>query len=231
MAVPRIYEKIEQKVREAEAQASGIGQKVLAWGKGYGTAAFENRLADRTNSFMYGIAKSVVLNKVKSAIGLEECEMFFYGAAPMKQSTIDYFVSIDMPILNLYGMTETTSAVTHHRLRKVTMHACGFAFPGSSIIIKDKDENGEGEVCMKSRGSMMGYFKNPEASEATFDENGYVMSGDLGKLDKDGFLKITGRKKELIITAGGENIAPVPIEDTFKDSCYPCSNIMVIGDM
>jgi long-chain-fatty-acid--CoA ligase ACSBG len=136
-----------------------------------------------------------------------------------------------MPIINMYGMTETTSATTHHRWKKISMQRAGFALPGVQLIIKDPDQNGEGEICMKGRNTMMGYYKNQEACESTFDENGFVMSGDRGKLDSEGFLQITGRIKELIITAGGENIAPVPIEDTFKDNCFPCANIMVIGDM
>lgn len=97
-------------------------------------------------------------------------------------------------------------------------------------MIANPDENGEGEICMRGRNIMMGYLKNDEATKGTIDKNGYCHSGDRGKVDSDGFLKITGRIKELIITAGGENIAPVPVEDNFKLICAACSNIMMIGE-
>ena len=83
---------------------------------------------------------------------------------------------------------------------------------------------------MRGRNTMMGYLKNEEATLKTLDSQGYIMSGDKGKIDENGFLRITGRIKELIITAGGENVAPVPIEDNFKLFCPPCSNIMLLGE-
>lgn len=102
--------------------------------------------------------------------------------------------------------------------------------PGCDLRINNPDENGEGEICMRGRNTMMGYLKNEKATIDTLDSNGYIMSGDKGKIDANGFLKITGRIKELIITAGGENVAPVPIEDNFKINCPPCSNIMMLGE-
>ena len=100
---------------------------------------------------------------------------------------------------------------------------------GCHIKITDMDEEQKGEIRIKGRMVMMGYLKNESATRASVDEHGYFRTGDQGKFE-DGFLKITGRIKELIITAGGENIAPVPIEDNFKLLCPPCSNIMVIGE-
>lgn len=101
---------------------------------------------------------------------------------------------------------------------------------GCDLMIANPDENGEGEICMRGRNIMMGYLKNEEATKSTIDNQGFVHSGDRGKVDADGMLKITGRIKELIITAGGENIAPVPVEDNFKLECAACSNIMMIGE-
>jgi len=101
---------------------------------------------------------------------------------------------------------------------------------GCDLVIANPDENGEGEICMRGRNIMMGYLKNEKATRETIDSQGFVRSGDRGKLDADGFLRITGRIKELIIGAGGENIAPVPVEDTFKLMCPACSNIMMIGE-
>lgn len=101
---------------------------------------------------------------------------------------------------------------------------------GCDLMIANPDEHGEGEICMRGRNIMMGYLKNEKATADTIDNNGYCHSGDKGKIDADGFLQITGRIKELIITAGGENVAPVPNEDNFKLVCAACSNIMMIGE-
>ena len=96
--------------------------------------------------------------------------------------------------------------------------------------IDNPDEKFNGEIIFRGRNIMMGYLKNEQATRETIDSQGYLHSGDLGKMDKEGFIFITGRIKELIITAGGENIAPLIIEDNFKEFCPPCSNIMAIGE-
>jgi long-chain-fatty-acid--CoA ligase ACSBG len=104
------------------------------------------------------------------------------------------------------------------------------AMPGSQLYINDPDEKGQGEIWIKGRHVMLGYLNNRQATLDCITENGYFKTGDQGRIDKGGQLKITGRIKELIITAGGENVAPVPIEDNFKEACPICSNIMLIGE-
>ena len=101
---------------------------------------------------------------------------------------------------------------------------------GCDLKIVNPDENGQGEVCMRGRNIMMGYLKNEEATKGAIDTEGFFHSGDLGKIEEGGRMSLTGRIKELIITAGGENVAPVPIEDNFKFECEACSNIMLVGD-
>lgn len=148
----------------------------------------------------------------------------------MKQSTIDYFASLDMCMYNVYGMSETTGSTTLHTEDNFRLDSAGFSLPGCDLKIDNPDEKGEGEICMRGRNTMMGYLKNDKATMETIDSQGFVHSGDRGKILPDGHLKITGRIKELIITAGGENVAPVPIEDNFKECCPPCSNIMLLGE-
>lgn len=127
-------------------------------------------------------------------------------------------------------MSETTGLGTINTFQAFKLDKCGQAVPGTDVKIQNPDENGEGEILMRGRNTMMGYLKNEKATIETIDKDGFIMSGDAGKIDAEGFLQITGRIKELIITAGGENIAPVPIEDTFR-ACFPaCSNVMVIGE-
>jgi len=148
----------------------------------------------------------------------------------LKKTSIDYFASLDIPLINVYGMSETTGATTIHTFSNFRLDSAGFAVPGTDLKILNPDENGEGEICMRGRNTMMGYLKNDVATMECIDNQGFVRSGDKGKLEKDGHLKITGRIKELIITAGGENVAPVPVEDNFKHACPPCSNIMMVGE-
>jgi|LauGreDrversion4_2_1035121.scaffolds.fasta_scaffold204837_2 long-chain-fatty-acid--CoA ligase ACSBG len=135
-----------------------------------------------------------------------------------------------MPLFNVFGMSETTGATTIHTIDNFRLDTCGRALFGTDLKIDKPDEHGEGEILMRGRNTMMGYLKNETATIETIDHEGFIKSGDKGKL-VEGHLKITGRIKELIITGGGENIAPVPIEDNFKEACPPCSNIMMVGEM
>ena len=130
----------------------------------------------------------------------------------------------------MYGLSETTGTSTVSYYNDFSLAHAGKAMSGAEIKIADPDEEGKGEIKILGRHVMMGYFKNEEATKDVMDKDGYFKTGDQGRLDKGGFLKITGRIKELIITAGGENIAPVPIEDNFKEACPACSNIMMLGE-
>ena len=138
-----------------------------------------------------------------------------------------------MPLLNVYGMSETsgleTGSLPFPHWNKTD--AAGTPMLGTHFKVeKAKPEDRDGELCFKGRNMFMGYLKNEEETRRTKDNQGYVHSGDVGYLDEDGFLHITGRIKELIITAGGENVAPVPIEDKLKEICPILSNVVLIGD-
>lgn len=172
----------------------------------------------------------LILSRIKAALGLDKCKGYISGAAPIKASTVEYFASLDMPIMGAYGMSETTAVASISSPVKFNLKSVGFGVDGAEIKIDNPDEKGVGEIIFKGRNIMMGYLKNEQATRETIDSQGYLHSGDLGTIDKDGFVFITGRIKELIITAGGENVAPLIIEDHFKEFCPPCSNIMVIGE-
>ena len=230
LAVPRVWEKFEEKLKEIAASKPGFLQSISGWAKGYGTANTIARQKKEDPPFLYSFANFLILSNIKKALGLDQSQMFFFGAAPLKQQSVDYFASLDMPLFNLYGMSETTGAETVHTLDNFRLDTAGFALPGTTLKIDNPDENGEGEICMRGRNIMMGYLKNEQATMDTIDSQGFLHSGDRGKILPDGHLKITGRIKELIITAGGENVAPVPIEENFKSVCPPCSQIMLLGE-
>lgn len=178
---------------------------------------------------MYNLANFLILKRIKQAIGLDQCNFFFYGAAPLKQTSIDYFASLDIPLFNMYGLSETSGSTTVSYHNDFSLQHAGKQMNGGHIKIADQDEKGDGEIRIFGRHVMMGYLKNEQATIDTIDDQGYFKTGDQGRIEK-GFLKITGRIKELIITAGGENVAPVPIEDNFKVQCPACSNIMLVGE-
>jgi long-chain-fatty-acid--CoA ligase ACSBG len=127
-------------------------------------------------------------------------------------------------------MSENTGSHVCHALDKFNLKTSGFTQPGAETLIFNPEENGEGEICMRGRHVMMGYLNNEEKTIETIDKDGFLHTGDKGKVDENGFLIITGRYKELIVTAGGENIAPVGVEDKFKMECDACSNIMLVGE-
>ncbi len=153
------------------------------------------------------------------------------AAAPITKETLEYFISIGFPIVECYGMSETTGphSVGLSGSSRVTSVGPINQYNRSKIV--NKDEDGSGELCIYGRHVFMGYLNSPQKTEETFDSEDWLHTGDIAKIDSDGFLYITGRLKELIITAGGENIAPIPIEDRVKSELSDVvSNCMLVGD-
>lgn len=163
--------------------------------------------------FGYNLAKILILNRIKKELGFDRIEKLYYGAAPLKQKTRLFFQSLNMPLLNGYGLSETSAAVTFHDFIQIgNIGKTGKPLPGTNIKIFNPDENGVGEICMRGRNVFMGYLNNEKATLEVFDSEGFFHSGDMGYIDQNGILDITGRIKEIIITAGGENVPPEPIE-------------------
>lgn len=154
----------------------------------------------------------------------------------MSVQTLEYFLSLNMFLINTYGMSECSGPETFTDPRnflsfdKKYIASCGAKIEGTDLMLYEKDKDGNGEICYKGRNRFMGYYKNEEATRETIDSQGFLHSGDIGKLDEKGNLTITGRIKELLITAGGENIPPVLIENEVKKEIPFVSNAMLIGD-
>lgn len=169
-AVPRVWEKFEERLKEIASTKPGFVQSISGWAKSYGWA---NTLAQQRHQdppFMYSVANFLILNRIKQQLGLDQCIGFFFGAAPLKKASIEYFGSLDMILFNLYGMSETTGAFTIQTFSKFSFTSAGFAMDGCDLMIANPDENGEGEICMRGRNIMMGYLKNEEATRGTIDE-------------------------------------------------------------
>lgn len=208
-AVPRVYEKVYDRVM-AEVAASGTAkQSLFAWAMEIGrrTSAYKQRnqpvptlLAARMK-----VADRMVFSEIRRLLG-GRLRFFVSGAAPLAREIAEFFHAAGVLILEGYGLTETTGATHVNRPDRYRFGTVGPALPGCEVLIAD-----DGEILLRGNNVMRGYHKRPEETAEAIDEDGWLHTGDVGEL-VDGFLRITHRKKEIIITAGGKNIAPLKIE-------------------
>eukprot|EP01006_Ploeotia_vitrea_P000517 TRINITY_DN103193_c0_g1_i1.p1 TRINITY_DN103193_c0_g1~~TRINITY_DN103193_c0_g1_i1.p1 ORF type:complete len:713 (-),score=106.75 TRINITY_DN103193_c0_g1_i1:133-2232(-) len=233
--VPRVWEKFVEAIKAKGAGSKGLKKKLATWAKGVGLAHHLNAQVGQSGvvPFGYNLANKLVFTKVRQALGLESCIGAFTGAAPISRETLEFMMSLGITVNEVYGMSESTGVTSMTTPSTYKIGSCGYALHGTELRIDHdpaRDKKGEGEICFRGRHIMMGYLKNEQKSQEAVDPDGWLHSGDVGRIDQDGFLYITGRIKELIITAGGENIAPVPIEDAIKEQLPALANVMLIGD-
>ncbi|XP_008205010.1 very long-chain-fatty-acid--CoA ligase bubblegum isoform X1 [Nasonia vitripennis] len=231
LGVPRVWEKIYEKMQAVARNNGPIKTWIANWAKAQGLQYNLDRMNGvEYKSWSYLIAKWLIFRKVKAALGLDRCHVFGTAAAPLSTEVKKYFMSLDIVIIDAYGMSECAGAHSLGTSNAFRLGSVGRALPGFLTKLDNVDNTGEGEICMGGRHVFMGYLNEPEKIKGTKDEHNWLHSGDLGKIDSDGFLYVTGRIKELVITAGGENIPPVHIEELVKKECPALSNAMLIGD-
>lgn len=234
-AVPRVWEKFAEKVKAAGASTTGIKKKIAIWAKSKGLKG-EMALQTGGSGYLpcgYSLANTLVFKKVRIKLGLDRCRFCFTGAAPITMDTLNFFGALGIPVDEVYGMSECAGPTTLGVPTARKFGSCGKIIPGCEMKLdhqKGRDKEGEGEICYRGRHIMLGYMNNAKKTQEAIDEDGWLHSGDIGRMDKDGFYYITGRIKELIITQGGENIAPVPVEDALKKELPAISNCMMVGD-
>jgi long-subunit acyl-CoA synthetase (AMP-forming) len=224
LAVPRVWEKIQEKIMAAGAKNPPLKKKIAAWARRQGLVggyADQQRVA---KSPLYAVANALVFKKVRKQLGLDRARIAVTSAAPISRDTLEFFLSLGVPICEVYGMSECTGPATASLPNKYHTGKAGFCLPGAELKIAE-----DGEVCMRGRHVFKGYHKDPAATAETIDREGWLHSGDIGTIDAQGFLQITDRKKDLIITAGGENIAPALVEGYLK-GIPVVSQAVVIGD-
>jgi len=233
--VPRVYEKIHEKMLDVAKTNTGIKKTIATWAKKQSFDHYENGMAGTpTNTLGYKIAKKVVFSKVHEKLGFTNCKGWYSSAAPLSPHTFQYFQSLDMPILELFGSSETcgpqTASLPGDKMR---CGSVGLNYPHFETAVMHPDQKGVGEVVTRGRHVCLGYIWEEDKTNDLIDDQGWVHSGDLGYYDADGFLYITGRMKEILVTGGGENVAPVPIEDALKgdpELSKILSHAMVVGD-
>ncbi|XP_066492662.1 long-chain-fatty-acid--CoA ligase ACSBG1 [Tiliqua scincoides] len=230
MGVPRVWEKIMEKIKDVSSQSGFVKKKMLSWAM---SVSLERNLSCSNSDlkpFRMRLADHLVLTKIRNALGFSQCQKHFCGSAPLPTEALQFFLGLNIPLYEAYGMSETTGPHCMSGPYVYRRHSCGRAVPGCKVKLVNEDSDGHGEICFWGRTVFMGYLNMEDKTKEAFDEDGWLHSGDLGKMDKDGFVYVTGRIKELIITAGGENVAPIPIEDAVKKEIPLISNAMLIGD-
>ena len=234
VGVPRVWEKIEERMRQVGKETKGVKKAIADWAKSMGTRHHDIEMTGKTdNSIGYKIAKKLVLSRVNDALGMGNIAGVGTGSAPTPQKTLDYFKSLDLLMFDLYGSTETVclAAANLPGPGNYKLGTVGRRFPLSEVQLVDTDDTGAGELITRSRGMFMGYLNNKEKTLESVDDEGWFHTGDLLKQDEDGFLTVVGRMKEIVITAGGENVAPVNIEQQIQKQLGDVvSNVMVVGD-
>lgn len=224
LGVPRVWEKIQEKIIEAGAKNPPMKKKISAWARRQGLAGGYAEQQHVGKSLAYGIANALVFKKVRKQLGLDRARICITSAAPISRDTLEFFLSLGIPICEVYGMSECTGPATASVPDRYRTGKAGFALPGAELKIAE-----DGEICMRGRHVFLGYYKDPVATAEALDKDGWLHSGDIGTIDEHGFLQITDRKKDLIITAGGENIAPALVEGYLK-GIPVVSQAVVIGD-
>jgi long-chain acyl-CoA synthetase len=223
VAVPRLFEK----VHHAATGASGIRGRLVRWAARVGRRVVDARLAGNEpgagDRAACALADRLVFAKIRGRVG-GRMRTFICGGAPLAPEVAAFFLAAGLPVYEGYGLSETSPVLAANGPGKVRLGSVGLPYPGVRLRIGP-----EGEILAKGPGVMRGYWRHPDATAAAFDADGWFRTGDIGTFDADGFLHVTDRLKDLIVTAGGKNVAPQPLEHLAAGSPYVAQAVM-LGD-
>ncbi len=222
LAVPRFYEKMKARILDSVKKGSPLKRTIFKWAINTGKKTAKKGAAAKHN-FRHRMADKLVFTKLKERTG-GKLKFFISGGAALPTTVGEFFQAAGITILEGYGLTESSPILTVNKLDDVCFGTVGYPLPDVEIKIAD-----DGEILARGPNIMQGYFNLPGDTKSTLNEDGFLNTGDIGRLDEAGRLLITGRKKEIMITSNGRNIAPTPIENTMKSSPY-IAEIMLIGD-
>ncbi len=225
--VPRIWEKMHAKVSAKLEAATGVKAKLANWAVGVGRESmkYKHRGQELPGllGFKYKIANKLIFSKVKGAMGFDRTKVCITAAAPISREVLEFFTGLDISIQEVYGQSEDTGPATMNVPGNTKLGTVGTKFRGTEVKIAADDE-----ILLKGPHVFLGYYKDEAATNEAL-KDGWLYTGDLGKIDADGFLRIIGRKKEIIVTSGGKNITPINIEEAINGHPYIGQSV-VIGD-
>ncbi|RQP25813.1 AMP-dependent synthetase/ligase [Piscinibacter terrae] len=227
-AVPRVWEKFYSGVTIALRDATALQRKVYDWGIGVGMRIADLVLAGQpvplSLKLKFRIARMLALDNVRKVIGIHRARLLFTGAAPISPDLVKWYLALGLPMLEVWGMTETCGASTYTPLGRIKPGMIGQPCPFTEVRVDDST----GEILVRGGNVFMGYLNLPDKTAETFAD-GWLRTGDVGLVDGDGFFKITDRMKDIIITAGGKNVTPSELENDLKFSPY-ITDAVVVGD-
>ena len=228
-AVPRVWEKFYSGVMISLKEAGFIQQAAYAWGIGVGTTIADRVLAGQPVStwlkLQFTLAQWMVLNNVRKLIGIHRARFLVTGAAPISPDLVRWYMALGLPMLEVWGMTETCGASTGVPAEKMKPGSIGPAASFNEVRL----DPSTGEILVRGKNVFAGYLNLPEKTAETIDKDGWLHTGDVGVVDADGYYRITDRMKDIIITAGGKNVTPSELENDLKFSPY-ITDAVVIGD-
>jgi long-chain acyl-CoA synthetase len=226
-AVPRVYEKIHANALGEIERAGGLRRRIGLWALGVGARTSRARREGARVSGLLErqqrLADRLVFSKVRERLG-GRLRIGISGAAPLSTDVMEFFHALGVPVIEGYGLTETASSATVNEPGYFRIGTVGRPVEGAEVRLAE-----DGEILIRSESIFTGYYKDPEATAAALTDDGWLRTGDVGEMDGEGFLRITDRKKDLIITAGGKNIAPQNLENALKASRF-VSQALVVGD-
>ncbi|KRC28201.1 long-chain fatty acid--CoA ligase [Acidovorax sp. Root217] len=228
-AVPRVWEKFYSGVMIALKESTALQQAAYAWSIGVGTRIADQVLAGQpvgaVQKLQFQVARWLALNNVRKLIGIHRARFLVTGAAPISPELVKWYLALGVPMLEVWGMTETCGAATGVPASRIKPGSIGPAASYNEVRV----DPGTGEIQVRGPNVFKGYLNQPEKTAETIDADGWLHTGDVGVIDPDGYLRITDRMKDLIITAGGKNITPSELENELKFSPY-VTDAVVIGD-